>query len=68
MELVNTHKGAVVKSYGAERLCGMSKTELNASEPLLTCRKRLEDTEIPPSPGLRRVEKKRGARPGLISY
>ena len=45
-ELVNTHKGAVVKSYGTERLCGMSKTELNASEPLLTCRKRLEDTEI----------------------
>ena len=38
-ELVNTHKGAVVKSYGAERLCGMSKTELNASEPLVTCRK-----------------------------
>lgn len=43
---VNTHKGAVVKSYGAERLCGISITELNANEPLLTCRKLIDDTEI----------------------
>jgi hypothetical protein len=30
----NACKGAVVKSYGAERLQGVSKTKLNASEPI----------------------------------
>ena len=30
----NTCKGAVDKSYGAERLQGICKTELNASEPI----------------------------------
>jgi hypothetical protein len=45
-ELVNTHKGAVVKSCGAERLCCISIIELNASEPLQTCRKLIDDTEI----------------------
>lgn len=34
----NTCKGATVKSCGAERLQGVSKMELNASEPLKTCR------------------------------
>jgi len=45
-ELANTHKGAVVKSYGAERLCCISINELNASELLQTCRKLIDDTEI----------------------
>lgn len=30
----NSCKGAVEKSYGAERLQCISKTELNASEPI----------------------------------
>ena len=45
-ELANTYRGAVVKSCGAERLCCISIIELNASEPLQTCRKLLDDTEI----------------------
>lgn len=41
----NTCKGAVVKSYGAERLQGVSKTELNASESLMTCRDAKPESE-----------------------
>jgi hypothetical protein len=44
-KLANACKGAVVKSYGAERLQCMSVVKLNASEPLMTCRKRKDDVK-----------------------
>ena len=45
VELVNAYKGAIVKSYGVERLYCVSVVKLNASEPLKTCRKREDDVK-----------------------
>jgi hypothetical protein len=45
VESVNEYRGAVVKSYGAERLYCMSIVKLNASEPLKTCRNRTDGVE-----------------------
>ncbi len=44
-DTANSCKGAVAKNYGAERMQGVGNAELNTSEPLMTCRDKVPESE-----------------------